>query len=137
LPIKIAEYICVFYIFLLLFQNWQQLFLDFILFLGVWVFCLHVYLYTICILGISGGQKKASDSLELELIYGSELSCGCLESNPGSFSHWSSLQPNTNLISSIISRILKVNSYISTDLALLLRINEKKKKGQLLFLYLE
>ena len=30
------------------------------------MFCLHVYLYTTCVPGARGGQKKASDPLELD-----------------------------------------------------------------------
>lgn len=36
-------------------------------YVGVWMFCLHVYLYTMYVVGAHGGQKKTSDPLELVL----------------------------------------------------------------------
>lgn len=35
--------------------------------LCAWVFCLHAHLYTTGVTGADGGQKRASDPLELEL----------------------------------------------------------------------
>lgn len=47
----------------------------------MWVFCLYPCLCT-CMFGASGGQMQALDSQELELD-SCDLSCGCLDLNPG------------------------------------------------------
>lgn len=47
----------------------------------MWVFCLYPCLCT-CVFGASGGQMQALDSQELELD-SCDLSCGCLDLNPG------------------------------------------------------
>lgn len=43
----------------------------------MWVFCIHVCLYTICIPGAHGGQKGTG------VRDGYELPCGCCDSNSG------------------------------------------------------
>lgn len=39
--------------------------------------CLHVCLYTACVLGACGGQRRAVDALELELQMVGSLPCAC------------------------------------------------------------
>lgn len=34
----------------------------------MWMFCLHIYICTMCVLGAGGRQKKASDFLKLKLM---------------------------------------------------------------------
>jgi hypothetical protein len=52
------------------------------LILCVWRFCLKVWLWTTCMPGALGGQKRVLELRRLELD-GYELSCGCEESNLG------------------------------------------------------
>lgn len=44
---------------------------------SLWVFCLHVSMHTTCMSDVYEGQKRASDSTELDLGKGCELPCGC------------------------------------------------------------
>lgn len=57
------------WISLLFSNNFKVLFLfnNVLMFLCVWVFCLHVYLCTMCVCGASGEHKSKLDSPELEL----------------------------------------------------------------------
>lgn len=45
--------------------EWAFRFFHFVL--CVWMFCVHACLFTMCVLGALGGQKRVSDPPELEL----------------------------------------------------------------------
>lgn len=59
-------------------QSFKVFFLDLFILLCIWVFCLHVYLCTICMSSVCGSQKRVSGPPELELqaVVGGHMNVG-------------------------------------------------------------